>query len=315
MGISSEKFDAHKQLNESKFLNYRKSWPQHLYRHEPISNALRILEKGELLSRSDAAREQLIDVDIAPEEIINTTNAAHDFARLYFRPRNPTQFHIEGIRKPANYYNGKHAGFTIMLMFDAAKVLSLNSTKFSCGNMQSHLSDIYDGDSGFDNLDFDAIYHDVPNPSQSVIRQRCAEVLCSSRLSLPEVLKFIVVRTDADLASLKYYLATKSLNQYLPLARKTTGSGLFFDYYTAVEHIDTSPNRLNFKLAGTRSAGQIETKVEILTPDLTTVLFELNALVNGNTRYFIEHNLARGNYAVRFSLEGVFAHQSVIFLH
>jgi len=314
MGISIEKLAAHRLKYEAQYLNYRKSWPRHLYRHEPIENALKILQNGSLLSRNAAAQGGLIGLDIAPEEIINSTDAAHNYARLYFRPKNPTQFHIEGIRKPADYYNGKHAGFTVMFMFDAAAVLTQNTTKFSCGNMQSHITDVFDGDTGFDQLDFDSIYHDVAYPSPEVIRKRCAEVLPQSGLVLADTLRFVVVRTDADLATLKYSLGQMGLDAYLPLVRKSTGSGLFFNRYTAVEHIDSSPNRVNFKLAASSSSGQIQTSIQILELKSRNVMFNLNADLDGNKRYYIEHNLALGSYLVNYKLEDVFAHESQISL-
>lgn len=314
MGISMAKLMAHQLKYNTQFLNYRQSWPQHLYRHEPIQNALKILQNGLLLSRNDASKNGLIGLDIAPEEIINTTEAAHDYARLYFRPKNPTQFHIEGIRKPADYYGGKHAGFTVMLMFDAASVLTQSSTQFSCGNMQSYKTTVFDGDCGFDELNFDFIYHDSAHHDPEITRQRCAEVLPQSGLSLADTLKFIVVRTDADLVTMKQFLLQSGLSGYVPFVRKTTGSGLFFNRYTAVDHIDTSPNRVNFKLAATSSSGPIQTGIKILELGTRNVVFSLNVGLDGNKRYYIEHNLDKGEYLVNYSLEGTFAHESQIFL-
>jgi len=314
MGISLEKLTAHRAKYEAMLQNYRQSWPRFLYRHEPIENALKILSNGSLLSRNFAAKNGLIGLDIAPEEIIQSTDAAHDYARLYFRPRNPTQFHIEGIRKAADYYGGKHAGFTVMFMFDSASVLVRDDTQFSCGNMQSHQTTVHNGDDGFDQLNFDYVYHDSAHQNQEITRQRCAEVLPRSGLKLADTLRFIVVRTDADLATLKYSLSNMGLDHYLPLARKTTGSGLFFNRHTAVDHIDTSPNRVNFKLAGTSSAGKIRTTIQILEQGSRNSVFALTSELDGNKRYYIEHNLIPGIYLVNFTLEGVFAHESQIAL-
>jgi hypothetical protein len=314
MGISTQRLEAHKLEYEARYQNYRQSWPRHLYRHEPIQNAIKILQNGFLLSRNAAVQNDLIGLDIAPEEIINSSDAAHDYARLYFRPRNPTQYHIEGIRKPADYYGDKHAGFTMMLMFDAASVLTQDSTKFSCGNMQSHNTSVFDDDVGFDQLNFDYIYHDSAQHESEITRQRCAEVLPQSGLSLANTLKYIVVRTDADLATMKHCLVISGLHQYLPMVRKTTGSGIFFNRYTAVDHIDTAPNRVIFKLAATSSIGQIQTQIQILELASRNVMFSINAGLDGNKRYYLEHNLGAGDYLVNYSLEGVFAHESQITL-
>lgn len=314
MGISNGRLNAHIQKYETQYENYRKSWPRYLYRHEPIENALRILQHGALLSRNAASQDSLIGSDIAPDQIIQASNAAHNWARLYFRPKNPTQYHIEGIRKPAEYYGGKHAGFTIMFMFDALAVLTLGSTQFSDGNMQSPYSTVYDGDDGFDELNFDAIYHDAAYPSQEVIRQRCAEVLAVSGLPLNGYLKHIAVRTNADFVSLEYFLGEHGLDTYLPALRQTTGSGLFFNRYTAVDHIDASPNRVNFKLSPTSSAGKIQTGIQLLEIGSRRSLYQLSNGLEGNKRYYFEHDLPAGDYLVNVSLEGVFAHEGRIAL-
>lgn len=314
MGISRQKFDAHKAKYKAKYQNYRKSWPHFLYRHEPIENAIKILRTGSLFSRNYALQHNLIGTDIAPDAVINSTDAAYKYARLYFRPKNPTQYHIEGIRKADSYYQGKHAGLTVMFLFEAASVLTRDSTRFSCGNMQSPLSEIYDGDDGFDKLNFDHIYHDSFHNDKEITRQRCAEVLPQSGLKLKDTLGYIVVRTDADLATLKHSLASMGLNCYLPIAKKTTGSALFFNRHTAVEHIDTSPDVVNFKLAGTDSDGKISTTIQILEVASRNSVFDLTSELDSNTRYSVKHKLAPGNYLINFTLEGVFAHESQIAL-
>lgn len=73
-------------------------------------------------------------------------------------------------------------------------------------------------------------------------------------------------------------------------------------------------NRINFKLAGTSSAGEIQTTIQILETASRKVAFSLTNELEGNKRYFIEHNLPHGDYLVNFSLEGVFAHESQIAL-
>jgi hypothetical protein len=62
-------------------------------------------------------------LDIAGAVVIQNRDRAHQFARLYFRPRTPTQFHIEGIRKSGDYYMGyTHAPTLVMLIFDSFNV-------------------------------------------------------------------------------------------------------------------------------------------------------------------------------------------------
>src|SRR5690348_3489356 len=99
MGLTRGAADRHIETwIENLALTNKSRWPKHLFRHEPLQNAVQVLKSGRLLSRHQA--EAVEHVDIAPPAIIHSRNNAHRFGRLYFRPRTPTQFHIEGIRRP-----------------------------------------------------------------------------------------------------------------------------------------------------------------------------------------------------------------------
>ena len=235
MGISVGRFDSHFEEWTKYFTNYRKLWPGCLFRHEPLENVISILKSGSLLSRNDAA--EFIHNDIAPDEIINSQDVAHSKVRLYFRPRTPTQFHIEGIRKEGDYYLGKHAGFLVMLVFDAKSILTLPNTFFSCGNMQSTTSQILNGDIEFDSLEFLNIYHDQANPSAEQIRQRCAEVLPVCPMDINQHLTFILVRTDSDLQTVKYILKELGLGSLTSKVKKSSGPGVMWT--SATIHLDS----------------------------------------------------------------------------
>jgi hypothetical protein len=138
MGLSPGFISAHIAEWEKRlsipFQEYRAKWPSRLFHHAALENAALILRSGRLLSRLDS--EGVRAVDIAPTGLIDHRTRAHQFARLYFRPRTPTQYHIEGIRKPSEYYQGKHAPILAMFVFDASHVLALPGVRFSDGNMQ-----------------------------------------------------------------------------------------------------------------------------------------------------------------------------------
>lgn len=141
MGLSEQTITSHINTWKLRYKNsFREQWPAHLFRHEPLENAVTIIKTGALLSRNDATG--LIVNDIAPENIINARDVAHSSARLYFRPQSPTQFRIEGIRKPHEYIEGKHAPVLILFVFDAKTILTQDGVRFSNGNMQAGRSDV-----------------------------------------------------------------------------------------------------------------------------------------------------------------------------
>lgn len=88
----------------STFYSHRRHWPSRLFRHEPLENILSILHAGHLLSRNDANASNAIVNDIAPADILNANTLSHQYVRLYFRPKTPTQYHIEGIREPVDFF-------------------------------------------------------------------------------------------------------------------------------------------------------------------------------------------------------------------
>lgn len=313
MGISKSRHRAHVEEWVKKFTNYKTKWPHYLFRHEPVENAIAILKAGVVMSRKDAGKTSNLLNDIAPTEIIQNRDDAYSNVRLYFRPRTPTQYHIEGIRKRSDYYMGKHGGLLVMLVFKSEAVLSMNSTRFSCGNMQSSNSEVLDRDDGFDQLDFSGIYHDEAYPTPDQIRKRCAEVLVKSPLPIADTLSAIVVRTDADQATLKYLLLREGLNHLAPLVAKSEGTNVFFQRFTALQYVDTAPGQIRFMLKGTESAGDIQTSLTVFNANNQSHNLFASQL-KPNTAYFIEHNFPAGYFRLAFNLENCFAHESKTFL-
>ncbi|MCL6283631.1 DUF4433 domain-containing protein [Ruegeria sp. 2012CJ41-6] len=312
MGISAARHQAHVVEWLGKFSNYKRKWLKHLFHHANIDAAIDILKSGELLSRKDAVARNALRIDIAPDDIIQHRNDAHEYVRLYFRPKTPTQYHIEGIRKEADFYRGKHAGFLVMLAFNRESVLTLGDTRFSNRNMQSHLSEILDGDTGFEKLDFRGIYHDEAYPSDEEKSQRCAEVLASSPLNLASTLRAIVVRTDADVATIKYRLMQEGLEKFIPLVRRSQDNAVFLHEYAAVQFVDAAPGRIKFKLRETRYPGDIQTSITVID-DFSGHSVELvSQALRPNQDYFTKHNLPEGDYRIMIELEGCYAHESVL---
>jgi hypothetical protein len=127
MGLSEGFLEAHIATWEANLNGFayahRAKWPRRLFHHAPVENAAQILIDGELLSRVDSAQRRARDV--AGPGVIGARDKAHQFARLYFRPRTPTQYHIEGIRKQGECAFGEEAlaPVLIMLVFHARSII------------------------------------------------------------------------------------------------------------------------------------------------------------------------------------------------
>jgi hypothetical protein len=193
----------------SEYRPYRQKWPSRLFHHSPLENAVAILTDGHLRSRND--RDNVKPKDVAGAGVIEARTHAHDFGRLYFRPRTPTQWHIEGIRKPGEcqYGNDAHAPILIMMVFEARSVLTSEGVKFCDRNMQLGTAVIGDTADYFKQIPFEKVFHDSGiGGDRSIIEHRCAEVLVTSPMPLADTLQWIYCRTEAEKLTLLHMLGS-----------------------------------------------------------------------------------------------------------
>jgi hypothetical protein len=101
----------------------------------------------------------------------------------------------------------------VCFVFDLVDVLTRPEACFSSGNVQrSH--DFLKGDKRFEQLDFDAIYHDsyTDNSNRNYIHNcRMAEVAVHHRLPLSEGLYAIVFRTKWDMETFRHLLVGRNV--------------------------------------------------------------------------------------------------------
>ncbi len=251
MGLSCEFLDAHIGEWEQKLKGpaypYREKWPRHLFHHAPLENAVSILKVGQLLSRSDSDRVRTRDV--AAVGVINHSVRAHQFARLYFRPRTPTQFHIEGIRKlgECRYGENAHAPVLIMFVFDARCILSLEGVYFSDSNMQTGAIENSTA-AFFQTIPFDKVYHEGGFAGdQSITSHRCAEVLAPSPMMLAGKLRWIYCRSEAERVTLIQSLEDQA-EKWEKKIRVSDDLKVFDKRFTFVERVLLANDGIIFRL-------------------------------------------------------------------
>jgi len=318
MGISAAVIDAHieswqKTLKASSW-PYRRHWPPHLFRHDPIENAVKIIKDGEMLSRDQAGRD--IPMDAAPKGIIERREVAHSSVRLYFRPMNPTQYRIEGIRKPEEFYQGKQAPVLVIFIFDKRKILTRPDIQFSNGNMQSPGTDPLSTDAEFQDLTFEHIYHVGAFPSgseigQTIVHRRCAEVLAPDRLTLNNSLKAILCRTPAERATLLHLLGD-SADQWRQKIRTYTEPGIFQRKYTHMDSVDVSDSAVHFNIHARFDSKPVRVEMWIIDKNGKTAIHlsarDLDPADSGE--WVVKHKLEAGRYVARFYLEDCLAYEA-----
>jgi hypothetical protein len=305
----------------SPFRPYRSKWPSRLFHHAPIENAVKILLDGNLRSRSDPANQRTKDV--AAPGVIDARNHAHGSARLYFRPRTPTQYHIEGIRKKGEcqYGDDTHAPVFVMMVFNARNILILPDVKFCDRNMQLGNAEPGDSEDYFSNIPFEKVFHEGNiGGDRSIIDHRCAEVLAPSPLPLANHLPWVYCRTAAERATLLYLLGTKQAewSQRILISDDLL---LFERRHVFVDSVFLSSNGINFQLSPRADLQNVSVGVfawddkgaqvkSFYHPDMPA----RPSAPSTNPRWRLEANLPNGTYLVQIDLEGHFAFKGYLTL-
>jgi hypothetical protein len=220
-------------------------WPRHVYHFTDVHNAVSIIQSGCLYSRDEAVRRGLMKVDNASSKIIDQTRPEHlRYARLYFRPRTPTQYRNEGIRPTSQRkLGGAHCPIPVYFCFDAWTVLSRADTEFSNGNMGSSRA-AHSGERDFFlSIPFHLVFHNRAIPhalslgeKRAVIFHRNAGVLVPNSLTLDPALRFIACRSVAERQTLLHLLPVNLRGKWAPRIRLGE-RGLFERKWTYVEEV------------------------------------------------------------------------------
>jgi ssDNA thymidine ADP-ribosyltransferase, DarT len=265
------------------------------------------------LSRRDA--QALLRRDVAPDEIINANHAAHAYARLYFRPRTPTQYRIEGIRRPDEIWNGKHAPVIYMFVFKSRELLTREGVHFSRGNMQVPGTEILDGDDHFGGLNFSKIYHEGSYglDDADIKIWRCAEVLVDSPLNLDDCLEAIVCRSDAERKTLLHILGDVA-DAWASKVQVLSQPGFFNAEYAFVESVDLSSDGVHVRFHP-RVKLPMEAKVDLTiwkedNPLGRRDFRQLELDIRKNWRFPFE--LEDGLYQIEIKIEGELAYKNAL---
>jgi len=319
LGLSKEIIERHiseweRRLSQPPY-PHRAKWPSNLFHHTPLDNAVRILRDGELCSRLDSANRRARDV--AAPGVIDNRHHGHECARLYFRPRTPTQYHIEGIRKlgECEYGDAAHAPVLFMLVFDAGAILGQSDVRFCDRNVQLGSAVIGDREDYFERIPFEKVFHvgDIRG-DRSIIDHRCAEVLATSPMPLEGTFRRIICRSQAEAQTLAYALGN-DLRQWEDRIVVSDDLGVFERRFAFFQELGLSPQGV-FWLLNVRNDGQ-PIKLSIRITD------QVGAQVASYDhhefparwppqRWLHNHPLPDGRYHVVATIEGHLAFESDI---
>ena len=232
-------------------------WPKYFYHFTDIKNALGILDKGWIYGRQEAVVNNLMKTDNASPSVISISqNKIQGYARLYFRPRTPTQYNNEGY-KPEHIRNADinaNCPVPIFFFLDSVTVLNTDGVKFSetsCAGY--HDLNLLSGTEAFENLPFSKIYHDGPVSSaerEDIVKHRHAEVVRLNGLPIENAIKGIVCRSAAEKQTLLYMLKTqypKKYQIYKPIIRYSPELNLFFNNGIFIKTVEYNEGKIEIE--------------------------------------------------------------------
>lgn len=297
--------------------NHRRHWPECLFHHAPLENAAAILTSGMLRSRNDP--NNLRPRDVSAREVNATRYHAHDRVRLYFRPKTPTQFHIEGIRKPGECRFGDetHSPVLVMLILDAQQILTLPDTRFCDRNMQRADAVSGDDEAYFAQIPFDKVYHEGPFVGDETIPwHRCAEVLPASPLDLSHSLRAVFLRSEPERDTLLALLGANRAD-WAERCHVSDALKVFEKRFSFVQDIGLTHEGVVFAL-NRRIDGQgvaIAIQVWDASGQPVTRFDHPNLPATPpQGRWIYNHPFADGVYRVRVEIEGHLAYDASISL-
>ena len=244
-----------------------KWWIDYLFHFTSIRNAKQILEDGVLYSRAHALANGITFDDSASQHMVRRTNEYSSFARLYFRPRTPTTYHMEGF-KPHNDsrpFSDAHCPVPVYLLFDIREIVCCDGSLFSDGHIASPNTGIFSSSQDFTELPFVTIYNDAFPFNDTYKRIRQAEVLVPRSLSLSH-LRYIYCRSQAECDTLRNLCSEAVWNQWKSSIRIDDSRMLFNGDWLFVENVklDQDEIAISFNLPRySNDSGPFKVRVDI----------------------------------------------------
>lgn len=235
----------------------RQWWPDYFYHFTDIHNAVGIIESGWIYSRRQAQVKDIMVNDNASRVVIDMTgDDKKTYGRLYFRPLTPTQYHNEGYKPKSVRKSEINASCPVPVFFllSVEKTMGLDNVKFAEKGIAGGRNNIQQGSLAFSHLNFAKIYHDGPYNTQEdgdILQYRHSEIIREGGFPLPQIVRGIVCRSNAERETLLYLLKRKSekiYNSYKKLIMYAPSKRMFYNNGIFIKEVDVIDRILNLEL-------------------------------------------------------------------
>lgn len=293
----------------------QRAWHPYLFRLDDVRNVASILKCGAVYSRNECNRRNLPHIDSAHQGVIARSHRSHDYARLYFRPRTPTQYVNEGIQRRASVAEGAHCPVPVFLLFDAKRVLTRFGVEFTDGNFGAAQSTKGSDAAFLRSLPFRHIYsHQAfpPEHRDEIIFRRNAEVIVRAELDL-EDLEWIVCRTGAERETLLQLLDEEAPTWTLQTRLEGVDENCFTRRKVFVEAVTFDGLEVSVRFQSFIRPGMYRYVIRVFDKHQTTQIIGREGDFNGigGTRR-LKLPTKQQSVFVRLEIEGALAYGAIV---
>ena len=298
-------------LRQAKWIGpAREWWPKYVFRFDDIQNAVRILQSGKVLCRAQRGEA----LETASQAVLEHTEQTwKNHVRLYFRPRTPTQYQVEGFRPQGQFGSLQaHMPVPVFFLFDAKDILTRASTQFSNGNLAANPMVGATADY-FEAIPFEKVYHDCwmsEGEKANIKFHRHAEVVVPEELDL-DALQLIWLRTEAEYKTLLHLLPPAAVKKHGPKIRHGKKPNLHFCKWSFVESASLEQNKISLVFnASTLTPGPFAAYLEVVNRATGEGFKWENPQfqAKGPLTVSIPQITKAAAYDVRFTLDGAIAY-------
>jgi len=266
-----------KLRSSDRFSQEQRDWTRYAFHFTDINNIPSIFEAHHLYPRDTLGAKGIEFFNAANAEILDHTPASvKERVRLYFRPRVPMLYVVEGFDSKAQIGS---CPVPIYLLFDSVDILSMPGTLVSRGNCSKvawqRENELLAPIRGLDLIPFDLVFHDDAYPredAERIVFHRQAEVLVKDQLSL-ESLRWIFVRSPGELQTLRTLLNDRNpklWNTFGSRVRVNTKAQLFNRHRLYVEQVRRIENDVFIQM-NSQSMVRGPIDLEVRSDDGTTL--------------------------------------------
>ena len=287
----------------------QRDWSRYLFHTTDVRNAASILHVGMLYSRREAVRRGLLANDQAADSVMARTRLEdQSYARLYFRPRTPTAWHNEGIRKPRDLaYRSAHCPVPVAFAFDAKDVLTRADVRFSDQSVAHRDARVGQDAAFLELLPWKDVYSLLP----ANVPAKHAETLVPDRLPLDST-TWVFTRSAAERTTLLTLTGdcggiSPTCTEIRSRIRVNEKSSLFFRRWTYIDVVRVEHECLAVQFnPGTESPGPFEVSLtwtaDIGAPPLSESVPGVTA--RGVWRHVLPADCADRPFRLRIDLDG-----------